>query len=49
MQTMQLDAKAEAFWNAYLASLPEAKDAIRRFYEVFRIGNTPEGGVKEPH
>lgn len=40
---MQLDAKAEAFWQAYLASLPEAKDAVRRFYEVFRIGNTPEG------
>jgi len=40
---MQLDAKADAFWKAYLASLPEAKDATRRFYEVFRIGNTPEG------
>jgi uncharacterized protein YhfF len=33
----------EAFWKAYLASLPEAKDALRRFYEVFRIGNTREG------
>src|SRR5262245_42457248 len=40
---MPLDAKAEAFWKAYLASLPDAKDAARRFYEVFRIGNTPEG------
>jgi uncharacterized protein YhfF len=40
---MPLDGKAEAFWRAYLASLPETKDAARRFYEVFRIGNTPEG------
>lgn len=40
---MPLDPKAEAFWKAYVASLPEAKDAARRFYEVFRIGNTPEG------
>lgn len=40
---MQLDAKAEAFWQAYLASLPEAKDAVRKFYEVFQIGSTPEG------
>jgi uncharacterized protein YhfF len=39
---MQRDAKAEAFWQAYLASLPHAEDAIRRFYEVFRIGNSPQ-------
>jgi uncharacterized protein YhfF len=39
---MQLDAKTEALWRAYLASLPHAEDAIRRFYEVFRIGNSPE-------
>ena len=39
----QLDAKAAAFWKAYLATLPDANDAGRRFYEVFRIGNTPEG------
>jgi uncharacterized protein YhfF len=39
---MPLDAKTEAFWQAYLASLPRAEDAIRRFYEVFRIGNSHE-------
>ena len=39
---MQLDAKTEAFWRAYLASLPGAEDAICRFYEVSRIGNSPE-------
>src|SRR2546426_6459282 len=40
---MQLDAKTEAFWQAYLASSPQAKNAIRRFYEVFRIGDSLEG------
>jgi hypothetical protein len=40
---MPFDARAEAFWQAYLASLQEAKDAVRRFYEVFRIGDTPRG------
>jgi uncharacterized protein YhfF len=40
---MQLGAKTEAFWQAYLASIPHAEDAIRRFYEVFRIGDSPEG------
>jgi uncharacterized protein YhfF len=39
---LDLDAKTEAFWQAYLASLPHADEAIRRFYEVFRIGNSPE-------
>jgi uncharacterized protein YhfF len=39
---LDLDAKTEAFWQAYLTSLPHAEDAIRRFYEVFRIGNSPE-------
>jgi uncharacterized protein YhfF len=40
---MQLDAKTDALWRAYLASLPQADDASRRLYEVFRIGNSPEG------
>lgn len=40
---MQLDAKTETLWRAHLASLPHAEDATRRFYEVFRIGNSPEG------
>jgi uncharacterized protein YhfF len=40
---MHLDARADALWKAYLASLPDAADAIRRFYEVFRIGTTREG------
>src|SRR6266581_4037609 len=40
---MQLDAKTEALWRAYIASLPDAEDAIRRFYEVFRVGDSPEG------
>jgi uncharacterized protein YhfF len=39
---MQLDAKTDAFWQAYLTSLPRAEDAICRFYEVFQIGNSPE-------
>jgi uncharacterized protein YhfF len=38
---MQLDDRTEALWRAYLASLPHSEDAIRRFYEVFRIGNSP--------
>ena len=40
---MRLDVKVEAFWQGYLASLLDAKDAVRRFYEVFRIGSTREG------
>jgi uncharacterized protein YhfF len=28
-------------WNAYLASLPDAGDAARRWYEVFRVGDSP--------
>jgi uncharacterized protein YhfF len=39
---LDLDPKTEAFWQAYLTSLPHAEDAIRRFYEVFRIGDSPE-------
>jgi hypothetical protein len=39
---MQLDAKTETLWQAYLTSLPHAEDAIRRFYEAVRIGNRPE-------
>src|SRR5262249_47813932 len=39
---MQRDAKTEAFWQAYLTSLPHAEDALHRFYEVFQIGNSPE-------
>jgi uncharacterized protein YhfF len=39
---LDLDAKTAAFWQAYLTSLPHAEDAIRRFYEVFRIGNSAE-------
>ena len=36
---MQRDANAERMWNAYLASLADADDAARRWYEVFRIGD----------
>ncbi len=39
---VDLDAKTEVFWQAYLTSVPDAADAIRRFYEVFCIGNSPE-------
>jgi hypothetical protein len=39
---LPFDAQAEAFWQAYLASLPQAQDASSRFYEVFQIGNSPE-------
>lgn len=39
---MQRDAKAEAFWRDYLATLPPAEAARRRFYEVFRIGTSAE-------
>ena len=39
---LPFDAKAEVFWQAYLASLPHAQDAIHRFYEVFQVGNSPE-------
>ena len=40
---MQRDAKAESFWRAFLASVPLAPAADRRFYEVFSIGATPAG------
>jgi uncharacterized protein YhfF len=40
---VQLDPKTEALWRAYLSSLPHPESAIHRFYEVFRIGNSPEG------
>jgi len=36
------EVKAEAFWQAYLTSLPQAQDASSRFYEVFQIGKSPE-------
>ena len=39
---LDLDAKAADFWQAYLTSLTHPEDAVRRFYEVFRIGNSPE-------
>jgi uncharacterized protein YhfF len=38
---MQPDTNTEAFWRTYLASLPHAGHAIRRFYGTFRIGNSP--------
>ena len=38
---MQRDASAERMWNAYLASLRDADDAARRWYEVFRVGDGP--------
>ena len=41
---MPLDAQIAAFWQAYLASLPHAKEVIGRFYEVFQIGNSHEAG-----
>ena len=39
---LPFDAKAAAFRQAYLASLPQAQDAIHRFYEVFQVGTSPE-------
>jgi uncharacterized protein YhfF len=39
---MPLDAQTKAFWQAHLDSLPDAHDAVRRFYEVFHIGDSPE-------
>ena len=39
---MPPDDLTKAFWNAYLASLPEAKEAVPRFSEIFQIGNTHE-------
>jgi uncharacterized protein YhfF len=41
-ETMTPDAKTEAFWQAYLASVSDADDAARQFYEAFRIGTSPE-------
>jgi len=40
---MRLEVRVEAFWQGYLASSADAKDAVRRLYEVFRIGSTREG------
>src|SRR5262245_27484012 len=39
---LPFDAKAEAFWQGYLASLPQAQDATHRFYELFQVGKSPE-------
>jgi uncharacterized protein YhfF len=39
---LPFDAKVEAFWQAYLASVPHAQEAIHRFYEVFQVGTSPE-------
>jgi len=39
---MKLHPKAEAFWQAYLASLPQADEAVHRFYDIMRIGNSIE-------
>jgi uncharacterized protein YhfF len=39
-------AKADAFWQAYLASLPQADEAARRFYDIMRIGNSIEAADK---
>jgi uncharacterized protein YhfF len=33
--------KTAAFWQAYLATVPDPAAAAARFYEVFRIGDTP--------
>jgi uncharacterized protein YhfF len=38
---MQRDASAERMWKAYLASVPDAGAVARRWYEVFRIGESP--------
>lgn len=40
--TLELDAKQEAFWQVYVASLPDAAEAARRFYEAFSIGDNSE-------
>jgi uncharacterized protein YhfF len=39
-------AKADAFWQAYLALLPQADEAARRFYDIMRIGNSIEASDK---
>jgi len=39
---MDGDARVRAFWQKYLESLPDSRDAERRFYECFHIGDTPE-------
>jgi uncharacterized protein YhfF len=39
---MKLHPKIEAFWQAYLASLPKADEAVHRFYDIMRIGNSIE-------
>ena len=40
MLSTENPGKSEAFWRAYLASLPEAAAVANRFYEAFRIGDT---------
>ena len=39
---MDLDPKTRAFWQTYLSALPQAEEAIRRFYEIFQVGDRPE-------
>lgn len=38
---MQLEGNTEAFWRGFLKASLDPDDKAARFYETFRIGNTP--------
>ncbi len=37
-----MNEKSRAFWQAYLATTPDAEERAKRFYEVYQIGDTAE-------
>lgn len=39
---MQLKPQSATFWQQYVNSILDAKEATRRFFEVFRIGDNEQ-------
>jgi uncharacterized protein YhfF len=42
VNTMQLTPQTATFWQEYVRSLPDAEEALRRFAEVSRIGDSKQ-------
>jgi uncharacterized protein YhfF len=42
MNALEIGPKSIAFWQRYLTTTPNPVEAERRFYEVYRIGDTAE-------
>jgi uncharacterized protein YhfF len=37
-----MNERSEAFWQAYLATTPDAEERAARFYETYQVGDTAE-------